>query len=124
MNSLEQILQAEGISPASGVCRHLSWQARRAVRRFPCELCLSKSVLIAEESTGVPALVNAMGKYDFNNMSLLELVLASKAGTFIDVGANIGPYTLIASEQESTFVASIEPHPGTFGEAGRDLARR
>lgn len=123
LNTLEQIVQAEGVRSANGVCRHLSWQARRAARRFPCELRFSRSILLAEEPTGVAALVNAMGMYDFNNMSLLKAVLECRAASFIDVGANIGPYTLIASEVDTTCVASIEPHPETFAKLERNVGR-
>jgi FkbM family methyltransferase len=55
-----------------------------------------------------------MGEYDFNNMRFLRLVLSTRGGTFIDVGANIGVYTLIASEVGKVTVVSVEPHPATF----------
>jgi len=40
--------------------------------------------------------------------------LLSKGGTFIDIGANIGSYSLIASECPSAQIHAFEPHPGTF----------
>jgi FkbM family methyltransferase len=55
-----------------------------------------------------------MGEYDFNNMRFLRLVLSARGGTFVDVGANIGVYTLIASEIGDVRVVSVEPHPATF----------
>jgi FkbM family methyltransferase len=55
-----------------------------------------------------------MGEYDYNNMQLLKLVLTQRPATFIDVGANIGSYTLVASQVPGTSVVSIEPHPVTF----------
>jgi len=55
-----------------------------------------------------------MGMYDFNNMSLIQAVLRGGLVTFIDVGANIGAYTMVASEIPAASVISIEPHPGTF----------
>jgi FkbM family methyltransferase len=122
-NSLYQMMQSEGVNPAVAICRHLSWQARRAMGKFPCELRLSQSILLAEEPTGVAALVNAMGMYDFNNMSLLRAALEREVATFVDVGANIGPYTLIASEHQKTFVVSIEPHPETFIKLARNVER-
>jgi FkbM family methyltransferase len=113
-NSIHQIIQSEGVNPAVAICRHLSWQARRAVGAFPCELRISHSILRAQEGTGVAALVNAMGMYDFHNMSLLRAVLAQREATFVDVGSNIGSYTVVASESDAAFVVSIEPHPSTF----------
>lgn len=122
-NSLGQILKNEGINPATGISRHLLWQARRLFHAFPCELAISDSRLLAEEATGVPALVNALGLYDFHNMSLLKVILADRPATFIDVGANIGSYTLVASESKSAFVVSIEPHPRTFAALTQNVKR-
>jgi len=45
---------------------------------------------------------------------LLKLVLTQRPAAFIDVGANIGSYTLVASQVPGTVVVSIEPHPVTF----------
>jgi FkbM family methyltransferase len=63
---------------------------------------------------GVAALVNAMGEYDYNNMELLRFALLRGPGVFVDVGANIGSYTLVASEIPNARVMAIEPHPTTF----------
>jgi FkbM family methyltransferase len=120
-NSLQQIVNSESVGPLVGICRHLSWQARRTVGGFPCELTLSHSRLLAEGATGVPALVNAMGMYDFHNMSLIRVVLERRPATFVDVGANIGPYTIVASEYRTAHVVSIEPHPATFAMLTRNV---
>ena len=69
---------------------------------------------MAYSPIGVAPLVNSMGIYDFNNMSLLSLVLKMTKGVFIDIGANIGSYTLVASEVKDAKVISIEPHSKTF----------
>jgi FkbM family methyltransferase len=123
LNTLQQIVQSESTSPFGGILRHFAWQARRTLRQFPCELTISHSRLLAEESTGVSALVNAMGMYDFHNMSLLKSCLARRPMAFVDVGANIGSYTLIASEVREAFVVSIEPHPATFAMLKRNVER-
>jgi len=114
-------MNSDAVNPASAFYRHLGWQARRTFRRFPCELTISRSRILAEGATGVPALVNAMGMYDFHNMSLLHAVLARNPATFVDIGANIGPYTLIASEDKKASVVSIEPHPSTFEMLKRNI---
>ncbi|MHB8482652.1 MAG: FkbM family methyltransferase [Nitrospiria bacterium] len=59
------------------------------------------------------ALINSQGFYNYNNMSLIKRLLKD-GGIFFDVGANIGSYSLIASEQEKALVYSFEPHPVTF----------
>jgi FkbM family methyltransferase len=61
----------------------------------------------------VSALINSQGLYDYNNMRLLQWLLR-EGGTFFDIGANIGSYTLLASEQRKTQVFAFEPHPHTF----------
>lgn len=113
-NSLHQIAHSESVTTFRGVYRHLNWQIRKITRSFPCELLISYSKLLVDRPSGIAALVNAMGQYDFNNMSLVRSLLIQNGGSFIDVGANIGTYTLIASEAERANVVSIEPDPQTF----------
>jgi FkbM family methyltransferase len=115
VDTLRQIMHSDAVWPFQGVCRHLGWQLRKAFHRFPCELTFAGSRLHVDRPLAVAALINSMGEYDYNNMSLLRLLLSDRKSTFIDVGANIGAYTLIASEVADTTVVSIEPHPATFG---------
>jgi FkbM family methyltransferase len=114
LNTLEQIVHSDSVRPLQGILRHSQWQLRKLLRRFPCELPIAGSHLYVDRPGGVAALVNAMGEYDYNNMELLRLVLSQGKNTFFDIGANIGSYTLIASESQETQVVSIEPHPATF----------
>lgn len=113
-NTLKQIVYSDSVSPVRGTYRHLEWQARKLLDRFPCELPIGSSRLFVNYANGVAALVNAMGLYDFNNMSLLRLLLGDSGGVFVDVGANVGSYTLVASEVPYSRVVSIEPHPRAF----------
>ena len=113
-NTLRQIARSDSVGLVDGVLRHSQWQIRRLLGRFPCELPLSESHLYVDRPGGVAALVNAMGEYDFNNMRLLGVLLARGENTFFDIGANIGTYTLVASECPDACVISIEPHPATF----------
>jgi FkbM family methyltransferase len=114
LNTLVQIVHSESVGSVKGVWRHLNWQARKLSHQFPCEIPLGSSRLFVDQADSVAALVNAMGTYDFNNMSFLQTMLVRFGGVFVDVGANIGPYTLIASEVSSCRVISIEPHPSAF----------
>jgi FkbM family methyltransferase len=114
LNSLGQIVHSESVGPVQGVCRHFRWQVRKLLHQFPCELHIANSRLYIDRAGGVAALVNAMGEYDYNNMRLLCLGLSLSKSTFFDVGANIGSYSLIASELPDVCVVSIEPHPRTF----------
>jgi FkbM family methyltransferase len=114
LNTLLQIAHSDSVGTLPGLWRHLHWHLRRALRLFPCVLPLAASRLYVDQPSGVGALVNAMGEYDYNNMRLLRLVLGRGESTFVDVGANIGSYTLIAAELPNVRVVSIEPHPATF----------
>lgn len=115
IDSLQQIINCDSVGSFVGIWRHIRWQARKAFHRFPCELTIAGSRLHVDRPLAVAALINSMGEYDYNNMHLLRLVLSHDKSTFVDVGANIGAYTLIASEVSGTRVVSFEPHPGTFG---------
>jgi FkbM family methyltransferase len=123
LNTLTQITRSDSVGVFSGLGRHLSWQLRKALRRFPCELRISRSFIMVDQPGGVAALVNAMGEYDFNNMNLLRLLLSDGERTFVDVGANVGSYSLIASEVPNANVISIEPHPRTFGALLENIKR-
>ncbi len=114
LNTIDQIVHSDSVRPLEGILRHSRWQLRKLLRQFPCELPIAGSHLYVERPSGVAALVNAMGEYDYNNMELLRFVLSLGECTFFDIGANIGVYTLIASEFPDAYVISIEPHPSTF----------
>lgn len=123
VGSIQRIARNPYIDRLAAVGRHIDWQRRKLLHDFPLELDLSESVLVATHGRcGVSALVNAHGLYDFNNMTLLKRVLA-KGGVFVDVGANVGAYTLVASEQFRATVLAYEPHPATFALLQENLRR-
>ncbi len=113
-NSLESILGNPHINRGEGIVRHLHWQYLKAFNRFPLELDLSRSrIIAAHKCCGVSALIYSQHLYNYNNMRLLQMLLKD-GGSFLDIGANIGSFTLIASEQEKAKVHAFEPHPDTF----------
>ncbi len=121
--SIRRIYRNPYIDRTQAVKRHLDWQRRKVMHDFPVELKLSESVLIGKHSScGVSALVNAHGMYDFNNMLLIKRMLMD-GGIFFDVGANVGSYSLIASEQPRARVFAFEPHPATFAALQANLER-
>jgi len=98
---------------AWGLAKHAQWHLRRLIGAFPFEQRISQSRIIARDGRcGVSAVINNQGMYDWNNMQLLKILLRG-GGTFLDIGANIGSYTLIASEQPEANVHAFEPHPAT-----------
>lgn len=114
LNTISGIVRSKHINSAKGIAKHLQWQARKLLNLFPFEQQISESRIIAHHKRcGVSALINCRGMYDYNNMNLLKLLL-QPGGTFFDIGANIGSYTLVASEQKAAMVFAFEPHPATF----------
>lgn len=114
INTIYQIINNDAISPIKAFYNYLHWQKIRITGKFPYEMNLEGIRFIVDQPTGVAALVKVFGLYDFNNMNLIRLILKSIPGTtFIDVGANIGTYTLIASDLAGK-VISFEPHPKTY----------
>lgn len=111
--SIRRILRARHLNRSKAIVRHLGWQVRKMFGAVPVTLRLSESWISDDSSAGVMPLVNALGAYDFNNMSLFAECLQD-GGTFLDIGANIGSYTLLLSENEKVQVVSFEPIPSTF----------
>ena len=125
-NSVQSILGNPHIHRGRGLARHLHWQIRKALNLFPYEQTISRSRIIAHHGRcGVSALINSQGLYDYNNMRLVQRLLRD-GGVFFDIGANIGSYSLVASEQTAALVYAFEPHPVTFRmlQENIDLNRR
>ena len=125
-NSLGMISRTEHTHRGRALARHLFWQARKLLPVGPVRRRISASTIVDDELGGVISMVNMLGCYDYNNMSLVQLLLARSrdAGdpaVFIDVGANIGAYSLIASEIPGAHVVSIEPIPATYAKLCRNL---
>jgi FkbM family methyltransferase len=123
IESVRRIVGNPYVSTVPALWRYASWQARCARRRFPVELKISRSVVTARSGDcGVSALINAHGAYDYDNMHLIQELVTEGVG-FVDVGANIGSYTLIASECATAQVLAIEPHPLTFEALAANVMR-
>ncbi|MBA5866260.1 MAG: FkbM family methyltransferase [Nitrospira sp. CR1.3] len=114
ISSINSIMRNRHIHRGRGLLRHLQWQLFKAFDRFPFEQSLSESRIVARHRRcSVSALIYSQGLYDYNNMKLLQLLLQD-GGVFLDIGANIGSFTLVASEVERGLVVAVEPHPETF----------
>jgi FkbM family methyltransferase len=113
-NSIGNIMRNRRVHRPSAILRHVGYQVRKAFNLFPFEQAISGSRIVASHRRcGVSALIYSQGLYDYHNMRLLQLAL-SNGGAFFDVGANIGSYSLVASEQSHADVYSFEPHPATY----------
>ena len=120
-NSLSIIRRNEHTSRPAAVMRHVLWQVRRLGSPWPIRRRISQSVLMDDEPGGVISQVNMLGLYDYNNMNFVQHLLRADS-VFIDVGANIGAYTLIASEQAAVRVISLEPNPTAFSRLQRNVS--
>ncbi|HKQ33722.1 MAG TPA: FkbM family methyltransferase [Nitrospiraceae bacterium] len=121
-NSINRILTNHHINRGHGILKHLQWQGRKMFNLFPFEQRISGSGIIASHrQCAVSALINSQGLYDYNNMKLIQELLRG-GGTFVDIGANIGSYALIASENSSARVFAFEPHPITFQLLQKNIA--
>lgn len=110
-----------------GLLKHFAWQLKRQTRKFPFEINVTPKSKICINSkadlNGCAALCWSMGIYDFNNMSFLrDLCFELGNASALDVGANVGIYALLMSEQASISVEAFEPHPETAKTLARNVA--
>lgn len=113
LKSFKSILKNNHINRPLDILKHLQWQFIKFFNLYPRVLNFSNSKLIAHQrSCGVCALVNSQNLYDYNIMNLLKKTMKGKI--FFDIGANIGSYSILVSENENCKVYAFEPHPITF----------
>lgn len=114
-----KIARNPGVPTLQGWARHAVWHLARRFSPLPMSVPLTaqSNLRLRERSelNGCVALAWSQRLYDYNNMSFVrELTLRGFTKVCMDVGANIGPYTLILSEQPEARVFCFEPHPRTF----------
>lgn len=97
------------------VSRFLKWQISQFFNRFPIIYPFTENskLIIKKSMTGATGNLY-YGLDEFNDMSFL-LNFLRKKDLFIDIGANIGSYTILASAEIGAKTISIEPAPSTFG---------
>lgn len=114
--SFIRIIRNKTVNRPLAIVKHLMWQLRKIFKLFPFKQKISNSEIIAKHAKcGVSALINSQGLYDYNNMRFVMFLMQNfRNKSFFDIGANIGSYTLIASEGNQNQVVAFEPHPVTF----------
>jgi FkbM family methyltransferase len=101
--------------------RFLGWQFRQSLRRRPEKLTfVEDSVLVVEKGMFGATGNIYTGLVEFNDMSFLLHVL-QPGDTFVDIGANVGAYTILAAKNAGADVVSFEPIPSTFGKLKRNV---
>ena len=115
--SLKFIIKFRYRNTLLGISRYIYWQFLKIFNLFPRDVNFSKSKIHFSDlnlaSQGGTKLF-CCGVYDYDNMFFARDLLMLYTGVFIDVGANIGVYSVFMSELSSIKVVSIEPHPITY----------
>lgn len=101
--------------------RYFHWQVKSRIRRKPLivdfvnqsKLCVQRGI------TGATGNIYT-GLHEFADMSFL-LHFLGEGDTFVDVGANVGSYTILASAARKARSISIEPIPETFTHLVRNI---
>lgn len=93
---------------------YFSWQISSRVQAFPSLIpWVNESLLLAKSGmTGATGNIYA-GLHEFNDMGFLLHFLRSE-DIFVDVGANIGSYTVLAGKAIGATCHAFEPAPDTF----------
>ncbi len=98
----------------NAISRFITWQIGSRILKAPVIVpFVNNSRLIVKTGmTGATGNIYA-GLHEFEDMSFLMHVLRSE-DVFVDVGANIGSYTILAGAAIGAKCVSIEPIPSTF----------
>lgn len=98
----------------AAIGRYFSWQVRSRLARGPIVVPFveSTSLLVSPGMTGATGNVYC-GLHEFEEMSFLLHALR-EGDLFIDVGANVGTYSILASGVVGATTIAIEPVPQTY----------
>lgn len=101
--------------------RFLSWQVRQNLRPRPEKVTFVEDSVLVVEKGMVGATGNIYtGLLEFNDMAFLLHVL-QPGEMFVDIGANVGVYTILAAKNAGASVVSFEPIPSTFDNLRRNV---
>lgn len=101
--------------------RFVRWQLRLRLNSAPVRYRFTeRSILVVQKGmTGATGNLYC-GLHEFSDMGFL-LHFLRKGDLFVDIGANVGSYTVLASAQVGAFSISIEPVPTTYGFLVRNI---
>ncbi len=96
------------------VMRFLRWQIRSRLNSYPSIYPYGEKskIIVKQGLTGATGNLYA-GLHEFADMSFL-LHFLRPTDLFVDIGANIGSYTILGASERRAETISIEPIPQTF----------
>lgn len=107
--------------PLSTLARYVAWQIRSRVQDGVVVNWIEGTKLVARNGmTGATGNIYC-GLHEYADMSFV-LHLLRPGDLFVDVGANIGSYTVLASGACGARTIAIEPDPGTARHLRRNIA--
>lgn len=107
--------------PISTLARYASWQIRSRLQDEVVVDWIEGTKLVARTGmTGATGNIYC-GLHEYADMSFV-LHFLRPGDLFVDVGANIGSYTLLASSVCGARTVAIEPNPGTVRHLERNIA--
>jgi FkbM family methyltransferase len=127
MKSISNILRFIWYHPLASrnrpyaIRRFLGWQISQRIRRRPETLTFVEDSVMVVEKGMFGATGNIYtGLVEFDDMSFLLHTLRPR-DTFVDIGANVGAYTILAAKNSGANVISFEPIPSTFEKLRRNV---
>lgn len=99
-----------GKTPVASLARYLRWQATSRVFRIQTVEWIGGARLVVERGmTGATGNIYC-GLHEFSDMAFL-LHFLQPGDTFLDIGANVGSYTVLASGVRGATTIAFEPDP-------------
>ena len=97
-----------------GIMRFIKWQINCRLNPYPIiyQFTQNSKLIIFKGLTGATGNLYC-GLLEFDDMGFLLHLLRDK-DLFIDIGANVGVYTILASSEVGANTIAIEPIPSTF----------
>jgi len=101
--------------------KFLKWQILSRTRKAGLKMEFTKSTFLFAKKGMEGATGNIyMGLHEFEDMGFLLHFLNSK-DLFLDIGSNIGSYTILASGQIGAKTIAFEPVPSTFNSLKKNI---
>jgi FkbM family methyltransferase len=125
-NSINFILKFRYRNKFISLIRYLIWWLRKKSNFFPVKIGVGNSLILIKNKKVAEqggAKLFSCGIYDYDNIMLIkEFLNQASKGIFFDVGANIGVYSILVSENPNNLIYSFEPHPVTFANLDENIS--